>query len=90
MPVSVFSSGMLRKLSISKAILLENIWEILLLDEPNDGLDIEGQEMLSNLILSWKNKKSNNNKSLLIVSHNENWIKNHTDQVMQLTKGKIN
>ncbi|MBA24877.1 MAG: hypothetical protein CMG48_01465 [Candidatus Marinimicrobia bacterium] len=90
LPVSVFSSGMLRKLSISKAILLENIWEILLLDEPNDGLDIEGQEMLSNLILSWKNKKSNNNKSLLIVSHNENWIKNHTDQVMHLTKGKIN
>ena len=90
LPVGLFSSGMLRKLSISKAILLQNIWEILLLDEPNDGLDIEGQEMLSNLILSWKNDKSNNCKSLLIVSHNKKWIENHTNRVMHLVNGKIN
>ena len=81
---------MLKRLSISKAVLLENIWKILLLDEPNDGLDFEGQEMLSNLILSWRKNKLNDFKSLLIVSHDEEWIKNHTDRVVNLIDGKIN
>ena len=81
---------MLKRLSVSKAVLLENIWKILLLDEPNDGLDFEGQEMLSNLISSWRKNKINDFKSLLIVSHDEQWLKNHTDRVVNLIDGKIN
>ena len=90
LPVFHFSSGMLKRLSVSKAVLLENIWKILLLDEPNDGLDFEGQEMLSNLISSWRKNKINDFKSLLIVSHDEQWLKNHTDRVVNLIDGKIN
>ena len=89
-PVIYFSKGMLQRLSISKAILLERNWELLLLDEPNDSLDFEGQKMLSNLISNWRKKKDKTPKSLLIVSHDDNWIKNHTDRVLTLYKGKIN
>ena len=90
LPVLYFSKGMLQRLSISKAILLEKNWELLLLDEPNDSLDFEGQKMLSNLISNWRKKKDKTPKSLLIVSHDDNWIKNHTDRVLTLYKGKIN
>ena len=89
-PVLYFSSGMLQRLSIAKAILLERNWELLLLDEPNDSLDFQGQAMLSNLILNWKNNKDKTPRSFLIVSHDDIWIKNHTDRVLTLDKGKIN
>ena len=55
--ISEYSKGMKRKISIIKSLLINP--EILILDEPLDGLDVESQKIVEELI---KRKKNNLNE----------------------------
>ena len=82
-PIREFSRGMLQRLTLAKALTIP--WELLLLDEPTTGLDGQGKSMLSQLTETWRKK----DKSLLLVSHDEEWLSSHCDRVVQLSNGRI-
>ena len=82
-PIREFSRGMLQRLTLSKALTIP--WELLLLDEPTTGLDGQGKSMLSQLTETWRKK----DRSLLLVSHDEEWLSSRCDRVVQLSNGRI-
>ena len=82
-PIREFSRGMLQRLTLAKALTIP--WELLLLDEPTTGLDGQGKSMLSQLTETWRKK----DRSLLLVSHDEEWLSSHCDRVVQLSNGRI-
>ncbi|NEZ77243.1 ABC transporter ATP-binding protein [Clostridium botulinum] len=77
--ISEYSKGMKRKVSIIKSLLINP--EILILDEPLDGLDVESQKVVEELI-----KKEKNNMTIIISSHNLYQIENICDEVIILNK----
>ena len=82
-PIREFSRGMLQRLTLAKTLTIP--WELLLLDEPTTGLDRQGKSMLSQLIETWRKK----DRSLLLVSHDEEWLSSHCDRMVQLSNGRI-
>ena len=82
-PIREFSRGMLQRLTLAKALTIP--WELLLLDEPTTGLDKQGKSMLSQLTETWRKS----GRSLLLVSHDEDWLSSHCDRVVQLCNGRI-
>lgn len=81
--VSKYSMGMRQRLGIAQAIM-ENP-SILILDEPMNGLDDNGVTQMRELILSLKN----NDKTIIISSHNQDDIDYLCDTVYQMHKGNI-
>ncbi|HBG1231083.1 TPA: ABC transporter ATP-binding protein [Clostridioides difficile] len=77
--ISEYSKGMKRKVSIIKSLLINP--EILILDEPLDGLDVESQKVVEELI-----KKEKNNMTIIISSHNLYQIENICDEIIILNK----
>lgn len=62
-PIHGFSRGMLQRLSIARATLHDP--EILLLDEPFSGLDLEASELLG----GWLKSFVTNGKTVLMATH---------------------
>ncbi|NLJ58326.1 MAG: ABC transporter ATP-binding protein, partial [Tissierellia bacterium] len=54
-------------------------------DEPTASLDKDRIAILSGLLNNLKNKKI----GMLIISHNDDFIKNHGDRIIELKGGKI-
>lgn len=82
--VKGLSLGEKQKVAIC-ACLLHNP-EIIILDEPSNGLDIESKEMLCDT-LKYINK--NYNTTILITSHDVKFLNNVVDKYIVLNKGKI-
>lgn len=83
MPVRSFSRGMVQRLSIARVLLAEP--EILMLDEPHTGLDVEAAYLL-NSILKEKQRKGT---AILMISHDFEQVQELADRVAVLSKGKI-
>ncbi len=83
--VSKYSLGMKQRLGIATAIL--NKPNILVLDEPTNGLDPEGIVELRNLLLKIAKKE---NTGIIISSHNLSEIESICTKVCILQKRKIN
>lgn len=81
--VSTYSLGMRQRLGIAEAIL--NNPELLILDEPTNGLDIEGIIEIRNLIKELSHKGI----AILISSHNLTEIDNLCNRIIAIKKGKI-
>lgn len=77
-PVSKYSLGMRQRLGIAQAIM-ENP-EVLILDEPFNGLDKAGVEHMRTLILELKHQ----GKSILLASHNALDIEALCDEVKEM------
>lgn len=82
--VKTFSKGMLRKLAIARAIITEP--NILILDEPFDGLDVESHAYIVNFLKEWSQKK---NHAILFSSHNMLEVENICTNVVILDKGQV-
>ncbi|WP_062197958.1 ATP-binding cassette domain-containing protein [Massilibacterium senegalense] len=81
--VSKYSLGMKQRLRIAQAIMEDP--EILILDEPFNGLDKRGVEEIHNLLLEYKAL----GKTILLTSHHESDINLLCDTVFELEKGRI-
>lgn len=79
--VGKYSLGMRQRLGIAQAIM-ENP-DILILDEPMNGLDNQGVEDIRTLLLDLKEQ----GKTILIASHNREDIDVLCDHVWEMNKG---
>jgi ABC-2 type transport system ATP-binding protein len=78
------SRGMQQKLAVACALAKKT--DILLLDEPTLGLDVESSHELQSLI---KDIVRDNNRTVLISSHDMQVVKNICDRVIIINKGKV-
>ena len=81
--VRKFSLGMRQRLGLAQAIM-ENP-NILILDEPFNGLDKDGVAEMREYLLSYKKQ----GKTILICSHSAEDISVLCDTVHEMDKGKI-
>lgn len=81
--VKKYSLGMKQRLGIAQALMGNN--ETLILDEPMNGLDNEGVELIRNILIRLKA----DGKTILLVSHNAEDIKILCDEIYEMDKGKI-
>ncbi|RPH03912.1 MAG: ABC transporter ATP-binding protein [bacterium TMED144] len=82
-PVGIFSKGMLQRLKFAYAFLLD--WKVGLLDEPLNGLDDEGVKLFNECIKIWIENK----QSVLLVTHNTDYITNSNYDILYLKNKKI-
>ena len=88
-PVKVFSRGMQQRLAIARATLHHP--ELLLLDEPYTGLDLESAELLSGQIQQWLTK----GRTIIMATHDleqcfgdvSKWVLLDRGQIVEQVKG---
>ena len=81
--VSTYSLGMRQRLGIAEAII--NNPELLILDEPTNGLDVEGIIEIRNLIKDL----SHQGIAIIISSHNLTEIDNLCNRIIAIKNGKM-
>ena len=81
--VSKYSMGMKQRLAIAQAIMEEQ--DILILDEPMNGLDKQGVEDMRNLFIKLKNE----GRTILLASHNREDIDILCDYVYEIDSGEL-
>ena len=81
--VGEYSLGMRQRLGIAQAIM-ENP-DILILDEPMNGLDNQGVEDVREILLNLKDE----GKSIILASHNKEDIEVLCDEVYEMDHGKL-
>ncbi|BBW95446.1 ATP-binding cassette domain-containing protein [Geobacillus sp. FSL W8-0032] len=82
-PTKYYSLGMKQRLGIAQAIMEKP--NLLILDEPMNGLDEEGVADIRNLIQNLKRQ----NVTILLSSHNSEDINLLCDEVYQMDKGRL-
>lgn len=80
-PIQSISGGELQRVLLARALL--NNPDLLVLDEPAQGIDITGQAQLYQLIISMREKLG---CAILMVSHDLHLVIAGTDQVVCLNK----
>lgn len=81
--VATFSKGMIQRLGLAQALLNEP--ELLVLDEPNEGLDLVGRRIVADVIQEQKQL----GRSVILVSHVLHEVENLCDRVAVLHAGKL-
>lgn len=82
-PVGQYSLGMRQRLGIAQAIM-ENP-DLLILDEPFNGLDTAGNADIHHLLQQLKNK----GKCIILASHSRHDIETACDTICILNNGKL-
>ena len=82
-PIKKYSLGMKQKVGIAQAIMEKP--EIIIFDEPMNGLDLESVNNIRNIILDLKAKGN----TILLASHNESDIDILADEIFQLNNGVL-
>lgn len=82
-PIKKYSKGMKRKLEIARAIIYKP--EILILDEPFDGIDVESKISIITLLKEYAQR---NNISIILTSHIMEDIENLANRIIILKTGK--
>ncbi|MBI1832150.1 MAG: ABC transporter ATP-binding protein [Planctomycetes bacterium] len=81
--ISCFSKGMIQRLGIAQALLSEP--DLLVFDEPNEGLDLLGRQLVRDIVREQKQQ----GKSVLFVSHVLPEIELFCDRVGVMVAGKL-
>ena len=81
--VGNYSLGMRQRLAIAQAVMEDP--DVLVLDEPMNGLDIQGVEDVRKILLQMKQA----GKTILITSHNREDIAVLCDQVYEMDAGSF-
>ncbi len=82
-PISRFSKGMMQRLALAQALL--NDPELLVMDEPAEGLDLEGRQLVRNIVSEQRRR----GKSVLLVSHVLPEAEAVCDRVAILQRGQL-
>ncbi len=82
-PVGKYSLGMKQRLAIAQAVMEDP--DVLILDEPMNGLDKNGIQQMRELFLDMKRK----GKLILLASHNKEDIDVLCDEVYEMENGRL-
>lgn len=82
-PIACFSKGMLQRLGLAQALVNEP--DLLVLDEPSEGLDLLGKKMVADVVKSQRRM----GKTVLFVSHNLEDVEKLCDRVAVLQGGQL-
>ena len=82
-PIAGFSKGMIQRLALAQALI--NDPELLVLDEPAEGLDLVGRGLLQDVIQEHRRK----GRTVLLVSHVLPEVERLCDRVAVLAEGKL-
>jgi ABC-2 type transport system ATP-binding protein len=82
-PIARFSKGMLQRLGLAQALLTEP--QLLVLDEPTEGLDLEGRQVLRGVVREVRQRGG----SVLLVSHVLSEVSQLCDRVAVLVRGRL-
>lgn len=78
------SGGQKRRVAIAGVLAMKP--NILILDEPTAGLDLEGQKYILNLIRKLNREE---HMTIILVSHQMDDVAKYSDEVIVMSKGKI-
>jgi ABC-2 type transport system ATP-binding protein len=82
-PISCFSKGMLQRLAMAQALI--NAPRLLVLDEPTEGLDLEGRQLLHEAAAEVRGRGG----SVLLISHALGEVAELCDRVGVLVNGRL-
>ncbi|OCB00082.1 ABC transporter ATP-binding protein [Clostridium beijerinckii] len=82
--VNTLSRGMQQKIAIAMTLVSDT--EIILLDEPTLGLDVQSYMDIKNIL---RNVASDMNKTILLSTHHMDLVQELCNQVVILNKGKL-
>jgi ABC-2 type transport system ATP-binding protein len=82
-PIARFSKGMLQRLGLAQALVNEP--DLLVLDEPTEGLDLAGRQLLREVVREVKARGG----SVLLVSHVMNEVEQLCDRVGVVVGGRL-
>jgi ABC-2 type transport system ATP-binding protein len=82
-PISRFSKGMVQRLGRAQALV--NDPKLLVLDEPTEGLDLEGRQLMREVVGEVRNRGG----SVLLVSHVLGEVEQLCDRVGVLVGGRL-
>jgi len=82
-PIARFSKGMVQRLALAQALLAEP--DLLVLDEPQEGLDLSGRLLLQEIIAQQRGA----GKTVLVVSHALGEVAQVCDRLAVLVQGRL-
>jgi ABC-2 type transport system ATP-binding protein len=82
-PIARFSKGMVQRLGIAQALINEP--DLLVLDEPSEGLDLMGRRLIRELIAEQRQRGG----TVLLVSHVLTEVEQVCDRVAVLVGGRL-
>ncbi len=82
-PIAAFSKGMLQRLSLAQAII--NDPDLLVLDEPGEGMDLLARELLHDVLAERKQQ----GRTAILVSHSLTDIQRVCDHIAVLKYGEV-
>jgi ABC-2 type transport system ATP-binding protein len=82
-PIARFSKGMIQRLALAQALI--NDPELLVLDEPTEGLDSAGRRLLFDVI----GEQRQRGRTVLLVSHVLSEVERYCDRAAVLVNGQL-
>jgi len=82
-PITQFSKGMVQRLGLAQALM--NDPDLLILDEPTEGLDLSGRQLLRDVVSAHKKT----GKTVLLVSHVLPEVQELCDQLAVIVGGSM-
>jgi ABC-2 type transport system ATP-binding protein len=82
-PIARFSKGMVQRLGLAQALV--NDPELLVLDEPTEGLDMAGRALLRQVVADLRGR----GRTVLLVSHALEEVEHLCDRIAVLVNGRL-
>jgi len=82
-PIGRFSKGMIQRLGLAQALLNEP--DLLVLDEPTEGLDLSGRQLVREIVSEQRQRGA----TVLLVSHAHAEVDQLCDRVIVLVEGRV-
>jgi ABC-2 type transport system ATP-binding protein len=82
-PIRTFSKGMAQRLGVAQALI--NDPDLLVLDEPNEGLDLPGRQLVAEIV----GEQRRRGRTVLLVSHVLPEVERLCDRVAVIVGGRL-
>jgi len=82
-PIARFSKGMVQRLGLAQALINEP--DLLILDEPTEGLDLNGRQLMREVVREFRTA----GKTVILVSHVLTEVEELCDRLAVLVAGKV-